>query len=82
MHRGGIAGLRPGEVPAILQTGELVVPRGALQQEAAAPVQEAKGDTFVVNVNGVSDFDSFRHSQGRILGMLGEAVELARRRHM
>lgn len=29
MHEGGIAGLRPGEVPAILQKGEVVLPRGA-----------------------------------------------------
>lgn len=28
MHEGGIAGLRPGEVPAILQRGEVVLPRG------------------------------------------------------
>jgi len=29
MHGGGIAGLRPDEVPAILQKGERVTPRGA-----------------------------------------------------
>lgn len=28
-HRGGIAGLQPGEVPAILQRGEVVLPRSA-----------------------------------------------------
>jgi hypothetical protein len=28
-HKGGIAGLQPGEVPAILQRGEVVLPRGA-----------------------------------------------------
>jgi hypothetical protein len=28
-HGGGIAGLRPGEVPAILTEGETVLPRGA-----------------------------------------------------
>lgn len=28
-HRGGIAGLQPGEIPAILQKGEVVVPKGA-----------------------------------------------------
>jgi len=28
-HKGGIAGLVPGEVPAILQKGEVVLPRGA-----------------------------------------------------
>lgn len=29
MHSGGIAGLRSGEVPAILQKGEMVLPRGS-----------------------------------------------------
>lgn len=29
MHGGGIAGLRPDEVPAILQRGEMVLPRGS-----------------------------------------------------
>ncbi len=28
-HRGGIAGLQPGEIPAILQRGEVVLPRNA-----------------------------------------------------
>lgn len=28
MHSGGVAGLQPGEVPAILQRGEVVLPRG------------------------------------------------------
>lgn len=28
-HNGGIAGLRPGEIPAILQRGERVIPNGA-----------------------------------------------------
>ncbi|MCK8779090.1 phage tail length tape measure family protein [Rhizobium sp. NTR19] len=28
-HKGGVAGLMPGEVPAILQRGEVVIPRGA-----------------------------------------------------
>lgn len=28
-HKGGVAGLQPGEVPAILQRGEVVLPRGA-----------------------------------------------------
>lgn len=29
-HQGGIAGLKPGEVPAILQRGELVIPKGGV----------------------------------------------------
>ena len=37
LHRGGIAGLRSDEVPAILQRGETVLPRGA--PAAAAPTE-------------------------------------------
>ncbi|NGO51608.1 phage tail length tape measure family protein [Allomesorhizobium camelthorni] len=33
-HQGGVAGLMPGEVPAILQKGEVVIPKGS---SAAAP---------------------------------------------
>ena len=36
LHRGGVAGLRADEVPAILQRGETVLPRGA---PAAAPTE-------------------------------------------
>lgn len=32
-HKGGVAGLQPGEVPAILQRGEIVLPRGARMGE-------------------------------------------------
>ncbi len=35
-HKGGVAGLQPGEVPAILQKGEVVIPRGASMQGGAA----------------------------------------------
>jgi hypothetical protein len=52
-HNGGIAGLRPGEVPAILQRGERVIPRGAgmggdvtvqvINAPAGTSVQETRG---------------------------------------
>ncbi|WP_353641317.1 tape measure protein [Mesorhizobium sp. WSM2239] len=34
-HSGGVAGLRPGEVPAILQRGEIVIPKGRAQAQSA-----------------------------------------------
>lgn len=34
-HSGGVAGLRPGEVPAILQKGEIVLPKGAGARQAS-----------------------------------------------
>lgn len=35
-HDGGIAGLKPGEVPAILQKGEVVIPRGGDRASSGA----------------------------------------------
>jgi hypothetical protein len=35
-HKGGVAGLQPGEIPAILQKGEVVLPRGAAMQGGSA----------------------------------------------
>lgn len=34
-HSGGVAGLKPGEVPAILQKGEVVIPNGATSRSAS-----------------------------------------------
>jgi len=51
-HRGGVAGLQPGEVPAILQKGEVVLPRGA--QMGAQPQQvEVTVSGVFVDDNGV-----------------------------
>lgn len=36
-HTGGVAGLRPGEVPAILQRGEIVLPKGTRSSGNSAP---------------------------------------------
>ncbi len=60
-HQGGIAGLRPGEVPAILEEGELISPKGfrpAASGRQAAPssvrmtvnVEGANGDQHVINL--------------------------------
>lgn len=43
-HNGGMAGLRPDEVPAILQRGERVIPRGGM----------AGGTIFNITVNGAN----------------------------
>ena len=39
MHSGGVAGIKPGEVPAILQRGEIVLPRGAKAGRAGGQQQ-------------------------------------------
>lgn len=60
-HQGGIAGLRPGEVPAILEEGELISPKGfrpAASGRQAVPssvrmtvnVEGANGDQHVINL--------------------------------
>ncbi|WP_422049918.1 hypothetical protein [Shimia sp.] len=48
-HQGGIAGLKPGEVPAILKKGELVVPEGGSvsMPGAAQPMGTVQVEVFV-----------------------------------
>ncbi|RUM99037.1 hypothetical protein EET67_05205 [Pseudaminobacter arsenicus] len=63
-HKGGIAGLMPGEVPAILQRGEVVIPKGAKAGAPSVPqkvninvnVEGANGDDHVISLvrQGVS----------------------------
>lgn len=49
-HSGGVAGLRPGEVPAILQRGELIIPRmQAANQNAGMGTNNV---SVAVNANG------------------------------
>jgi hypothetical protein len=47
-HNGGIAGLLPGEVPAILQKGERVIPANQNMQSAA----NGNGPTININITG------------------------------
>jgi tape measure domain-containing protein len=46
-HSGGVAGMQPGEVPAILQRGEVVLPRGA-----KAGGRQSVVISQTINVNG------------------------------
>jgi hypothetical protein len=41
-HTGGVAGFRPGEVPAVLQRGEVVLPRGASVSGGGTSVVEVR----------------------------------------
>ena len=69
-HSGGIAGLMPDEVPAILQRGEIVIPRDQARSMGGASAP-------VINMTIVTrDSESFRQSRGQIMGDL--AVSLAR----
>ncbi|UXU75551.1 MULTISPECIES: phage tail tape measure C-terminal domain-containing protein [unclassified Paracoccus (in: a-proteobacteria)] len=73
MHSGGWAGLRPDEVPAILQRGERVLSR----REAAG---YGRAGAPIVNVTiNARDADSFRQSRTQVAADIARAVSLGRR---
>ena len=74
MHSGGWAGLRPDEVPAILQRGERVLSR----REAAGYGNGGNGGNVTVNINA-RDAESFRQSRTQIAADIARAVSLGRR---
>ena len=75
MHSGGWAGLKPDEVPAILQRGERVLSRreaaGYGQGQSAAP-------NISVTINS-RDAESFRQSRTQIAADIARAVSAGRR---
>ena len=64
--------LGPNEVPAILERGETVVPKGRRPQSSSS------GVTVYMTVNA-RDADSFRKSESQLTGEL--AARLARAKH-
>jgi hypothetical protein len=75
MHSGGWAGLKPDEVPAILQRGERV-----LSRREAAGYGQSQGAVPNVNVTIMSrDADSFRQSRTQVAADIARAVSLGRR---
>jgi len=78
MHEGGWAGLKPDEVPAILQRGERVLSR----REAAAYGAGSTGRDAspVINVTiQTRDAESFRQSRTQVASDIARAVALGRR---
>jgi hypothetical protein len=75
MHAGGWAGIKPDEVPAILQRGERVLSRreaaGYGQGQGAAP-------NISVTINA-RDAESFRQSRTQVASDIARAVSLGRR---
>jgi hypothetical protein len=57
-HSGGIGGLRPDEVPAILQRGELVIPRDMVRQTAERGAGAGAAPQVDVHVKNVNAFDA------------------------
>ncbi len=69
-HSGGIAGLQPGEIPAILQRGEVVLPKGSNQTNQPVSV--------VMHIS-TPDANSFRASQSQIAAEAARGIGRARR---
>ena len=80
-HAGGVAGLAPDEVPAILRRGEAVLTPGQMKALGAG-IELAPGPpppvTVVMNIT-TPDAGGFRRSQGQIAAEAARALERARR---
>ncbi len=75
MHSGGWAGLKPDEVPAILQRGERV-----LSRREAAGYGQGQPSAPAVNVTIMSrDAESFRQSRTQVAADIARAVSMGRR---
>ena len=75
MHSGGWAGLKPDEVPAILQRGERV-----LSRREAAGCGQGQSSAPTVNVTIMSrDAESFRQSRTQVAADIARAVSAGRR---
>jgi len=75
MHSGGWAGIKPDEVPAILQRGERVLSR----REAAG---YGRGQSATPNISvtiNARDAESFRQSRTQVAADIARAVSLGRR---
>jgi len=75
MHSGGWAGLKPDEVPAILQRGERVLSR----REAAGYGQGASPAPNISVTINARDAESFRQSRTQVAADIARAVSLGRR---
>ena len=76
MHSGGWVGLKPDEVPAILQRGERVLSRReAAGYGAAAPLAAAPVNITIMT----RDAESFRQSRTQVASDIARAVSMGRR---
>ncbi len=66
-HSGGIAGLRPGEVPAILQRGEMVIPRSGINRGDGIPAP-------IINVHNGSSVETSTRSNGQHVIDIGKMI--------
>ena len=69
-HSGGIAGLAPNEVPAILEAGEVVIPKDARRRGGTEP---STGDTYNITIQA-ADAQSFAKLLERGKGTLENLI--------
>ena len=74
LHSGGWAGLRPDEVPAILQRGERVLSKRETAALARGAAQQSVNVTIMTR-----DATSFRQSRTQVAADIARAVSLGRR---
>lgn len=77
-HGGGMPGLRPDEVPAILQRGERVLSRREVAAGNGEVVGAQRPVQVVMNIT-TPDVNSFRQAQGQVAADARRALERARR---
>ena len=77
MHSGGWAGLRPDEVPAILQKGERVLSRREVAGQGGA--QSIGGSQNIAITINARDAESFRQSRVQVASDIARAVAFGRR---
>ena len=58
-------GLQSDEFVGILQNGEEVIPKGQVGR---------RGGSTTININGVTDFDSFKRNESQVRAILGAAT--------
>lgn len=76
MHSGGVAGLRSDEVPAILQRGEVVVPKGAGRGASGTP--EPAGDTYNITIQAIdtqSIIQMFQKNKGTLESIIVNGLQ-------
>jgi hypothetical protein len=78
MHGGGMAGLKPDEVPAILQRGERVLSRRETRDFEAPRGDRAAAPVVNITIQ-TRDMESFRQSRTQIAADISRAVAMGRR---
>lgn len=78
-HIGGVAGLKPNEVPAILQRGEVVLSR---DQVAKRMDERGRSPVNVIMNITTPDTNGFRASQGQIAADAARTIARAQRRFL